>query len=130
MADTEKVTINMSVVDLGQVDLLVEEGFYSSRTDFIRTAIRNQLSIHSQEVRLAVNRKAMAVGVFSYDRKELESMRTNKEHLAIKAIGLLHIADDVSPELAHEVFESIEVLGVFRASASVRNALQDRMKSV
>lgn len=130
MADTEKVTINMSVVDLGQVDLLVEEGFYSSRTDFIRTAIRNQLSIHSQEVRQAINRKAMAVGVFSYDRKELESMRTNKEHLVIKAIGLLHIADDVSPELAHEVFESIEVLGVFRASASVRNALQDRMKSV
>jgi Arc/MetJ-type ribon-helix-helix transcriptional regulator len=129
VADTEKVTINMSVVDLGQVDLLVEEGFYSSRTDFIRRAIRNQLSTHSQEVRQAVTRKAMAIGVFSYDRKELESMRTNKEHLAIKAIGLLHIADDVSPELAHEVFESIEVLGVFRASAPVREALEDRMKT-
>jgi Predicted transcriptional regulators containing the CopG/Arc/MetJ DNA-binding domain and a metal-binding domain len=129
MADTEKVTINMSVVDLGQVDLLVEEGFYSSRTDFIRTAIRNQLNTHSQEVHQAVTRKAMAIGAFVYNRRELEEKRAAHEHLVVKAIGLLHIADDVPPELAQEVFQSIEVLGVFHASTAVREALADRTKA-
>ena len=128
MIDTEKITINMSVVDLGQIDLLASEGFYSSRTDFIRTAIRNQLSTHSQEVHQVVTRKAMAIGAFSYNRRELESLRERNEHLDVKAIGLFYNAGDVTPELAQAVFNSIEIRGVFRASNAVRAALQDRMR--
>jgi Arc/MetJ-type ribon-helix-helix transcriptional regulator len=128
VADTEKITINMSVVDLGQIDLLADEGFYSSRTDFIRTAIRNQLSVHSQEVRQAVTRKSMVVGALIYSASDLEKYRAKGEQLDCKVIGLLSLADDVTPELAQAVFRSLEVMGVFRASNAVREALADRMK--
>lgn len=128
MTDTEKITINMSVVDLGQVDLLVSEGFYSSRTDFIRTAIRNQLIAHSHEVKQSIVRKAFALGAFNFNKSELEAKRGQGIRLDVKVIGLLHIASDVTPELAREVFQSIEVLGVFRCSESVKVALADITK--
>jgi Arc/MetJ-type ribon-helix-helix transcriptional regulator len=128
MADTEKITINMSVVDLGQIDLLADEGFYSSRTDFIRTAIRNQLSVHSQEVRQAVTRKSMVIGALIYSAGDLEKYHAKGEQLDCKVIGLLSLADDVTPELAQAVFRSLEVMGVFRVSNAVREALADRMK--
>ena len=63
MSETEKITINMSVVDLGKVDLLVQEGFYQNRTDFIRTAIRSQLDKHQTEMKDAVVRNAYGMGI-------------------------------------------------------------------
>lgn len=123
MAETEKVTINMSVVDLGKVDLLVDQGFYSSRTDFIRTAIRNQLAGHAEAVQQTVTRRTMVVGVVSYSRQELEAVRARGEKLAIRVVGLLTFADDVSPELALATIESIELRGVLRAGEPLRAAL-------
>jgi len=55
--DTEKMTINLGYVDLGHIDLMVQEGFYSNRTDFIRTAIRNQLERHADVVKQSTVRK-------------------------------------------------------------------------
>jgi Arc/MetJ-type ribon-helix-helix transcriptional regulator len=127
MPEAEKITINMNVVDLGKVDLLVEEGFYSNRTDFIRTAIRNQLSRHEDDVRQTVTRKALLIGVLHYDRADLEEVRAEGETLAISVTGLLSIGSDVSPELALATIQSIKVVGVFRASASVKEALADRI---
>ena len=127
MADTEKVTINMSVVDLGQVDLLVEEGFYSSRTDFIRTAIRNLLSQHSEEVKQSITRRTMAVGAMGYSRDELERVREKGEMLEIRVVGLFALTADVTPELARDTIQSIKVMGVFRASNDVKAALADRI---
>jgi Arc/MetJ-type ribon-helix-helix transcriptional regulator len=128
MAEAEKITINMNVVDLGKVDLLVEEGFYANRTDFIRTAIRNQLGRHDDEVRHSVVRKALLVGILQYDREELEQLRADGESLSISAVGLVSLGQDVPPELAREVIQSIKVVGVFRASAEVKAALADRMR--
>ncbi|CAN5582664.1 CopG family transcriptional regulator [soil metagenome] len=127
-SDTEKITINLGPVDLGQIDLLVQEGFYSNRTDFIRTAIRNQLGAHSEVVRQTVARKTLVLGVQHFDRRRLEAVREAGERLQINVLGLASIADDVSPELAAETIESVEVLGAFRASAAVKRALAGRIR--
>src|SRR5215475_5057988 len=100
MVDSEKITINMSVVDLGKVDLMVEEGFYSNRTDFIRTAIRNQLGRHDDEVRQSASRRAMVVGVMTYDRKALEKLRAANQQVRISVVGMLVLAGDIPAELA------------------------------
>jgi len=125
---TEKITINLGLVDLGQIDLLVQEGFYSNRTDFIRTAIRNQLAVHKEEVKRTVARKTLVLGVQHYTRSDLEAARAAGEKLQINVLGLASIADDVSPELALATIDSIEVLGAFRASPAVRAALAGRIR--
>ena len=126
--DTEKVTINLGVVDLGQVDLLVQERFYTNRTDFIRTAIRNQLCTHAEVVKQAAVRKSLVLGLQHYDRAELETLAAAGQKLRIQVIGLASIADDVSAELARATIESVHVLGVLQASPAVRAALADRIR--
>ena len=125
---TEKITINLGLVDLGQIDLLVQEGFYSNRTDFIRTAIRNQLVVHKEEVKRTVARKTLVLGVQYYTRSDLEAVRAAGEKLQINVLGLASIADDVSPELALVTIDSVEVLGAFRANPAVRAALAGRIR--
>ncbi len=127
MADSEKITINMSVVDLGKVDLLVDEGFYSNRTDFIRTGIRNLLDKHADEVKQTVTRKTMAVGVVMYGRTYLEERRAAGEKVSAWVVGSLIIESDVSVELALDTIESIKVYGVLKASDKVKNALMSRI---
>lgn len=127
IADSEKITINLGVVDLGQIDLLVQEGFYSNRTDLIRTAIRNQLTTHGDVLRTTVARRTLVMGLQDYGRRELEAARDAGERLRIQALGLVRIADDVTPELAAEVIESISVLGVLQASPKVKAALAGRI---
>jgi Arc/MetJ-type ribon-helix-helix transcriptional regulator len=128
-SDLEKITINMAPVDLGQVDLLVREGFYQNRTDFIRTAIRNQLSVHAETVRQTVSRKELVYGLQHYDRRSLEAVEAAGEKLEIKVVGLASIADDVPTELALATIESIVVLGAFRARPEIKAALADRIRS-
>jgi len=128
MAETEKITINMSVVDLGKVDLLVQEGFYQNRTDFIRAAIRSQLDKHEPAVQSSIVRNAYGMGIFEWSRKDLEKMVTNGERRAFNVIGMLIIADDVSPELADQAIESIRIRGTFRASEAVKEVLKDRIR--
>ena len=128
-SELEKITINLGLVDLGQIDLLVQEGFYGNRTDFIRTAIRNQLTTHAEAVRQTVARKTLVLGLQHYTRRDLEAVRDAGETLEIKVLGLASIADDVSPELALETIESIVVLGAFRASPAIKAALADRIQS-
>jgi Arc/MetJ-type ribon-helix-helix transcriptional regulator len=129
MSETEKITINLGLVDLGQVDLLVQEGFYSNRTDFIRTAIRNQISTHAEVVRQTVARKTLVLGLEHYTRRDLEAVREAGETLEIKVLGLASIDEDVSPELALETIDSIVVLGALRASPAVKSALAGRISS-
>ena len=126
--ESEKITINLGVVDLGQIDLLVQERFYSNRTDLIRTAIRNQLAVHAEVVRQTVERRMLVLGLQDYSRRDLEAAREAGQRLRIQALGLVRIAADVSPELAVETIESIAVLGVLQASASVKAALADRIQ--
>jgi Arc/MetJ-type ribon-helix-helix transcriptional regulator len=125
--ETEKITMNLGPVDLGQIDLLVQAGFYSTRTDFIRTAIRNQLATHAEAVRQAVSRKTLLLGLQRYTRQDLEAVRAAGERLQISVLGLATIADDVSPELALATIDSINVLGAFHASAAVKRALAERI---
>ncbi len=127
VGETEKLTINLGVVDLGQIDLLVQEGFYSNRTDLIRTAIRNQLTVHADEVKQTIARRTLVLGLQHFSRADLERAQAAGEMLQIQVLGLARIADDVSPELARATIESIVVLGAFQASAAVRSALADRI---
>ncbi len=126
-ADTEKVTINLGYVDLGQIDLLVQEGFYSNRTDFIRTAIRNQLTTHADVVKQTVTRKTLELGLRHYSRQDLEAVKQAGEKLHIQVVGLATLATDVSPELALATIEAITVLGVLQASPAVKAALAGRI---
>ncbi|MGY1520299.1 hypothetical protein [Luteimonas sp. A482] len=126
IADSEKITINLGVVDLGQIDLLVQEGFYSNRTDLIRTAIRNQLATHGEALRHTVARRTLVVGLQDYGRRELEAARDAGQRLRIQALGLVRIAEDVTPELALAAIESISVLGALQASPRVKAALAAR----
>jgi Arc/MetJ-type ribon-helix-helix transcriptional regulator len=125
---TEKITINLGLVDLGQIDLLVQEGFYTNRTDFVRTAIRNQLTTHADVVKRMVARKTLVLGMQHYTRSDLEAVRTAGEKLQISVLGLVSIAEDVSPELALATIDSIEVLGAFRASVAIKAVLAGRIR--
>lgn len=127
LVESEKITINLGLIDLGQIDLLVQEGFYSNRTDLIRTAIRNQLSTHSEVVKETVARKSMVLGLHHYSRSDLEAARAAGQRLQIQVLGLASIAADVSAELALETIESIVVLGALHASAAVKSALAGRI---
>lgn len=125
--ETEKITINLGPVDLGQIDLLVQEGFYSNRTDLIRTAIRNQLQLHSDVLRQTIARKSLVLGLQHYSRADLEAVRDAGQTLQIQVLGLASIAADVSPELALATIESVTVLGALHASHAVKAALAGRI---
>ena len=127
MADTEKITINLGVVDLGRIDLLVEQGFYTTRTDFIRAAIRNQVDKHKLEIQDTITRTSSAIGVLVYDASDLEKRKAKNERLNINIVGMLVLAKDITPELAREVIQSIKVHGTFKAPEDVKQAIADRI---
>jgi len=127
-SDSEKITINLGFVDLGHIDLMVQEGFYSNRTDFIRTAIRNQLERHSEAVKQSTVRKNLDLGLRNYSRQDLEAARRAGEMLEIHVLGLASIALDVTPELARATIASVVVLGALHASPAVKAALADRIR--
>lgn len=124
--DSEKITINLGFVDLGHIDLLVRDGFYANRTDFIRTAIRNGLDRHGDAVKQSVARKRLSLGISHYGRRDLEAVVAAGETLDIQVLGLATIALDVTPELARSAISSVQVLGALHASAAVKAALADR----
>jgi Arc/MetJ-type ribon-helix-helix transcriptional regulator len=126
--DSEKITINLGYVDLGHIDLLVQEGFYSNRTDLIRTAIRNQLERHAAVVDRSVSRKSLDLGLRHYGREDLEAARAAGQMLQIHVLGLASIAGDVTPELARATIDSVVVLGALHASPAVKTALADRIR--
>ena len=125
--ETEKITINVGFVDLGHIDLLVHEGFYSNRTDFIRTAIRNQLASYADAAKQFIVRHALELGLRRYSREDLEAVKAAGGKLRIQVVGLATIAEDVTPELARATIESITVLGALQASKAVKVALADRI---
>ena len=125
--ETEKMTVNVGVVDLGHVDLLVQEGFYSNRSDLIRTALRNQLALHADTVKQTVARRTLTVGLQHYNRADLEALVAAGQRLQLQVVGLARLADDVTPELALAAIESVTVLGAFQASPAVRRALSGRI---
>jgi Arc/MetJ-type ribon-helix-helix transcriptional regulator len=127
-ADTEKITINLGFVDLGQIDLLVQEGFYSNRTDFIRTAIRNQLDRHADVTKQSVARNNVELGLRHFTRADLAHAQAAGQKLDIRVLGLASIANDVSPDLARAAIGSIQVLGALHASPAVKAALADRTR--
>jgi Arc/MetJ-type ribon-helix-helix transcriptional regulator len=124
----EKITINLGCVDLGQIDLLVQEGFYANRTDLIRTAIRNQLSAHGDAVRQAVARKTLSLGIQHVGKAELEALKAAGQTLHIRVLGLATIDPAVTPELALATIESLTVLGALHASPAVKAALGKRIR--
>jgi Arc/MetJ-type ribon-helix-helix transcriptional regulator len=125
--ETEKMTVNVGVVDLGHVDLLVQEGFYSNRSDLMRTALRNQLALHADAVRQTVARRTLTVGLQHLGRAELEAVVAAGQRLQVQVVGLARIGEDVTPELASAAIESVTVLGAFQASPAVRRALAGRI---
>jgi Arc/MetJ-type ribon-helix-helix transcriptional regulator len=127
-SESEKITINVGFVDLGHIDLLVREGFYSNRTDFIRTAIRNQLASHAEAVKQSIVRHTLELGLRRVSRQELEASKAKGVRLQIQVVGLATIDDDVTPELARETIDSITVLGALHASKEIKSALADRIR--
>jgi Arc/MetJ-type ribon-helix-helix transcriptional regulator len=124
--DSEKITINLGFVDLGQIDLIVADGFYSNRTDFIRTAIRNQLAQHRDVLKESASRNSFDLGLHDYSRQDLQALRDCGRTVHIRVIGLARIAADVTPELARSTIASMRVLGAVQASSAVKSALADR----
>ena len=126
LADSEKITVNLGFVDLGHIDLLVNEGFYANRTDFIRTAIRNQLATQSDALKQVVSRKLLVLGLHYFSKADLEAVQAANEQLQVRVLGLATIAHDVPTELALATIGSLTVLGAFHASPAVKLALADR----
>jgi Arc/MetJ-type ribon-helix-helix transcriptional regulator len=124
---SEKITVNIGLVDLGQIDLLVSEGFYANRTDFIRTAIRRQIESRSTAVNGTIARRALVLGTQHYSRESLEGLRESGQMVELRVLGLASIANDVPAELALATIAAVEVLGSFRASREVKSALASRM---
>jgi len=124
----EKITINLGFVDLGQIDLLVQEGFYANRTDLIRTAVRNQIAAHAEAVRQVVRRRTLVLGIQHLGAAELEAVRARQETLDVRVLGLLTIAPDVTPELALQTLQSVVVLGALHATPAIKAALADRLQ--
>lgn len=127
-SESEKITINLGYVDLGHIDLLVSDGFYSNRTDFIRTAIRNQVLKHDEVLKKSVARRSMVLGLQRYTRQDLEKVLASGEQLHIHVLGLATIDDDVPAQLALRTIGSVVVLGALRASPEVKAALADRVR--
>ena len=125
--DSEKLTLNLGFVDLGSIDLLVRDGFYSNRSDFMRTAVRNQLATHAEVAKKATHRLDLEIGLRTFTRADLEGAQARNERLAIRVLGLTIISDDVSPELAGETIASITVLGALHAPPAVKAALAGRL---
>ncbi len=125
--DSEKLTLNLGFVDLGRIDLLVRDGFYSNRSDFIRTAVRNQLSTHADVAAQATTRLSLELGLRVFTRRDLEAAKAAGERLEIRVLGLAVIEPDVSPELARETIASLTVLGALHASPEIKAALSDRL---
>ncbi len=125
--DSEKITINLGLIDLGQIDLLVNEGFYSNRTDLIRTAIRNQLNTHAEVVKQTVARRSLVLGLHHYSKADLEKAQEAGERLHIQVLGMASIGSDVPAELALATIETIFVLGTLHASSAVKTALAGRI---
>jgi Arc/MetJ-type ribon-helix-helix transcriptional regulator len=128
LPDSEKITINLGYVDLGHIDLMVQEGFYSNRSDFIRTAIRNQIERHADVLKRSVSRKSLDLGLRHYSREDLEAVRAAGQTLQVHVLGLASIARDVTPELARATIDSVVVLGALHASPAVKAALADRIR--
>ena len=128
VGETEKMTINLGVVDLGQIDLLVQEGFYANRSDMIRTAIRNQLVAHAEAVRQVVSRRMLVLGIQHFSAADLEAVRERGETLQLRVLGLLSLGSDVGPELALQTIASLVVLGSLHATPAVKSALSARMR--
>jgi len=126
-ADSEKITINLGFVDLGHIDLLVREGFFANRTDFIRTAIRNQLERNGEAARQSSMRRQLQLGLCHYSVNDLEAAKSAGEMLDIRVLGLATIASDVTPELARAAIGSMTVLGALHATPAVKAALADRL---
>ena len=124
--DSEKITVNLGFIDLGRVDLMVHDGFYANRADFIRTAVRNQLERQDDAVRQSVARRQLQLGLLQYTQADLEAARDAGTPIHIQVLGLASIAGDVSPELARAAIASVKVLGAFQASAAIKAALADR----
>ncbi len=124
MAETEKITINMNVVELGKVDLLVEQGFYSNRTDFIKAAIRSQLTTHSKVLDEIITAKSFCLGVSYFNKEDLEKLAVEKKALDLKVVGMLLLAQDISVELALQTIKSIKVYGVLKASSEIKAIFQ------
>ena len=124
--DSEKITVNLGFIDLGRLDLMVRDGFYANRADFIRTAVRNQLEKQDDAVRQSVERRQLKLGLSYYTRHDLEVARDSGAPLHIQVLGLASIAADVTPELARAAIASVQVLGGFQASRAVKAALADR----
>ena len=125
--ESEKITINLGHVDLGRIDLLVQEGFYSNRTDFIRSAIRSQLATHAEALSQSIGRHTLELGLRDYSAADLEKLRAAGEVLHLRVVGLVRLAGDVTPELARATIASLTVLGALQASAEVKRALADRI---
>jgi Arc/MetJ-type ribon-helix-helix transcriptional regulator len=128
MADSEKITINVSAVDLGRIDLLAEEGFYSNRTDFIRTAIRKELDAHREVVGKSVERRLAALGLVTYNKRALEVYEKKNQKVSINVVGGVVLSKDVTPELALKTIERLKVHGILRAPQAVKDALASRME--
>jgi len=128
MPELEKLTVNLGPVDLGQIELLVEQGFYANRAEFIRSAIQNQLAKHAETVREAATRNAYVIGAMTFGRRALEAERSAGRRLAVRVVGFLGLEGDVTPELAKATIESLAVRGIFRASPEVKAALADRTR--
>jgi Arc/MetJ-type ribon-helix-helix transcriptional regulator len=126
--DSEKLTLNLGFVDLGSIDLLVRDGFYSNRSDFIRTAVRNQLATHADNTKRATSRLTLELGLRTFARQDLEAVQAAGEKLRIRVLGLAIIADDVTPDLARATIESLTVLGALHAPPAVKAALADRLR--
>ena len=126
LAESEKITINLGFVDLGNIDLLVSERFYGNRTDFIRTAIRNQINSHAETLRQVVTRKTLVLGLQHFSAADLKALRAAKQQLDVRVLGLVSFAEDVTPELALATIASLDVLGALHASPAVKAALAGR----
>ena len=127
MSETEKITINLGPVDLGRIDVLVEQGLYSNRTDLIRTAIRNQLDRHEPVIQAHADKWSFVLGVETVTRSTLEELRKEGKRISLRVIGMLKLAEDIDPELARETIKTIRVRGSFHASPELRKALADRI---
>lgn len=127
VSDTEKITINLGAVDLGKIDLLVEHGHYSNRTDFIRTAVRSQMEKHAGEVQQVVVRESFAIGAFGYNKYDLEKFKEKGEKVKINVVGVLSLGKDIPVDLALQVVESVKVRGMFIASEELKNALANNL---
>ena len=117
---SEKVSVNINTSTLSSIDLLIDHGYYSNRSDFINQALREGIQKHQKTLDRIIDAKTEAngespnqwfIGVYGLEKREIDAAKSRGITMEIKGYGVLVIDAENDEEDLYPVIRSIKVKG-------------------